>query len=178
MYRWCVYLFGVFLIAVALAAVPSVAIVTSYVGGSAVDGHVEDGRYFVNPSHGQPIVEVSKSTWRAVYCVERLWPWSILFTGLPGLFFTTYAFGPNWKPSPVPPAEPPHWVLYACMIGVAITLGGAGLCWAATHAPWAVMLVGWILAWVCGATVARLWSRSFHQQATAKKNAARDAARR
>src|SRR5438477_413860 len=82
MWRRYAYWSGVVLILTAIAAGPSVAIVPSYVGGSALDGHVEDGRYFVNPSHGRPIVEVSESTWRAVWWVERLWPFSALGPGL------------------------------------------------------------------------------------------------
>ena len=82
MWRWSAYLSGVVLIAVALVAAPSAMIVESYVGGSAVDGYVEEGRYFVNPGHGRPIAEVSESTWRAVYWVERLWPFSVLVPGL------------------------------------------------------------------------------------------------
>ena len=75
---------GMLLIGVAIAAVPSGMIVESFVGGSAVHGHVEDGHYFVNPGHGRPIVEVSATTWRTVYWVERLWPFSILVPGLDG----------------------------------------------------------------------------------------------
>src|SRR5687767_15939687 len=93
MWRWCLYLFGVVLIAVALAAVPSMMIVESYVGGSATHGYVEEGRYFVNPGHGRPIVEVSESTWRTVYWVERSWPWSILIPGLIGLLLTACGKG-------------------------------------------------------------------------------------
>jgi hypothetical protein len=103
MWRRCAYWSGVALILTALAAVPSVAIVPSYVGGSAIDGHVEDGRYFVNPSHGRPIAEVSESTWRALYWVERLWPFSALIPGLTGLFLVGYGKRPNWKPPPPPP---------------------------------------------------------------------------
>ena len=73
MWRWCASWFGVVLIAVAVVAVPSVAIVPSYAGGSAVDGYVEDGRYFVNPGHSQPVIEVSESTWRTVYWLALLW---------------------------------------------------------------------------------------------------------
>ena len=90
------------LIAVALVALPSAMIVESYVGGSAIHGYVEDGRYFVNPGHGQPIAEVSESTWRAVYWVERLWPWSALIPCWIGMFLMAYGMGPNWKPPPTP----------------------------------------------------------------------------
>ena len=124
MWRWCAYLFGVVLIAVALVAVPSVAIVPSYVGGSAIDGSVEDGRYFVNPGHGRPIVEVSESTWRVVYWVERLWPFSALLPCWVGIFLTVHGMGPNWKPPPAPPAELPPWVLWACLVSAGITLAG------------------------------------------------------
>jgi hypothetical protein len=128
MLRRCAYWSGVLLIAVALVAVPSVAIAPSYAGGSAVDGSVEGGRYFVNPSHGRPIVEVSESTWRAVYWVERLWPWSALVPGLTGLFLAGYGKGPNGKPPPIPPAQPPPWVLWACLVGGVGTVAGTLLC--------------------------------------------------
>jgi hypothetical protein len=172
--RWWAHLFGVVLIGVALAAVPSVAIVPSYVGGSAVDGYVEDGRYFVNPGHGRPITQVSESTWRVAYWVERLWPWSAWIPGLIGLFLTTSKSGPNRKPPPIPPAEPPPWVLWACLVSTGITLGGTGLCWVATRAPWAVMLVGWILVCICCGTVGWLYSRSLRQQSAAAPDAAPD----
>jgi hypothetical protein len=114
MWRWCAWLAGVVLIAVAIAAVPSIMIVESYVGGSAVYGYIEDGRYFVDPGHSQPIVEVSETTWRTVYWVEWLWPWSALLPGWTGLFLTSHAMGPNWKPPPPPPKEMPPAVLWAC----------------------------------------------------------------
>src|SRR5687767_14096418 len=100
MWRRCVYLFGVALIAFALAAVPSPMIVGSYVGGSAIHGHVEDGRFFVNPGHGSPVAEVSESTWRFLYRVERAWPLSALVPGLVGLFLTAPKMGPDWRPPP------------------------------------------------------------------------------
>src|SRR3954453_22708527 len=99
MWRRSASLTGVALIAAALGAVPSVAIVPSYVGGSALHGSVKDGRYFVNPGHGGPIAEVSESTWRTVYWVERLWPLSALVPGLVGLFLTGCGMGANGKPS-------------------------------------------------------------------------------
>jgi uncharacterized membrane protein HdeD (DUF308 family) len=174
MWRWCAYLSGVVLIAVALSAVPSLAIVESYVGGSAVRGHVQAGRYFVNPEHGRPIVEVSESTWRAVYWLERLWPFSVLVPGLTGLFLTGYRRGPNGKPPPVPPAEPPPWVLWACLGCVGITVGGTLLCWFTTRTPWVTMLVGWILICLCGGTIAWLYSRALRQQSTSEPSAAPD----
>src|SRR5437879_3401864 len=129
MWRRCAYWSGVLLIAVALAAVPSVAIVPSYAGGSAVDGYVEDGHYFVNPSHGRPIAEVSESTWRAAYWVERLWPWSALVPGLIGMFLTAYGQGPSWKPPPVPPKEMLPWVIRACIASGVATVAGTWLFW-------------------------------------------------
>ena len=177
MWRWCAYLFGVALIAVAVAALPSPMIVESYVGGSAVHGSVEDGRYFVNPGHGRPVAEVSESTWRAVYWVERLWPFSALVPGFAGLFLTGYGKGPNWKPLAVPPAEPPPWVLWACLVGAGITVAGTLLFWFATRTPWATMLVGWILSCLCCGTVAWLWFRSLRQQQTAEPGAAAAASR-
>lgn len=164
MWRWCAYLFGVLLIAVAIAAVPSVAIVPSYAGGSAVHGHVEDGRYFVNPSHGLPIAEVSESTWHVVYWVERLWPWSALISGFLGGFLIKYGMGPNWKPTRPPPAEPPPWVLWTCLLGAVITVAGTWLCLVVVRTPWVVMLVGWILACVSAGTIAWLFFRSLRQQ--------------
>jgi hypothetical protein len=178
MWRRCAYWSGVVLIAVALAAVPSVAIVPSYAGGSAVDGYVEEGQYFVNPSHGRPIAEVSESTWRAAYWVERLWPFSALVPGLIGLFLTGYGKGPNWKPPPVPHAEPPPWVLWACLVCAGITVGGTLLFWFATRTPWVTMLVGWILICLCGGTVGSLYSRALRQQSTAEPDAVPDPARR
>ena len=172
--RRCVYLFGVMLIGVALAAVPSAAVVESYVGGSAVHGSVEDGRYFVNPGHGRPIAEVSEATWRTVYWVECLWPISALVPGLIGLSFVACAKGPNWKPPPVLPAEPPPWVLWACLVCAWITVGGTLLCWFATRTPWVTILVGWILICLCGGTVGRLYLRSLRQQSTAEPDATPD----
>src|SRR5439155_2993533 len=125
MWRWCAYLSGVVLIVVAVATVPSGMVVESYVGGSAIHGYVEDGRYFVNPGHGRPIAEVSESTWRAVYWVERLWPLSALVPGLVGLFLTLYGMGPNWKPPPPPPKEMPPWVMRACLGSGGITVASA-----------------------------------------------------
>ena len=90
MWRRCAYWSGVLLIAVAMVTLPSVPIVSSYAGGSALRGSVEDGRYLVNPEHGRPVVEVSEATWRAVYWVERLWPWSAWVPGLTGLLLTGY----------------------------------------------------------------------------------------
>ena len=173
MWRWCAYLLGVALIAVALAAVPSPMIALSYVGGSAVDGHVEDGRYFVNPGHGRPIAEVPESTWRAVYWLERLWPLSALVPGLAGLFLLTgYGMGPNWRPPPAPPAEPPRWFLWACLGSAWVTIAGAGLCWAAFRAPWAAMLVGWVLFCASTGTVGWLYSRDLRQQSAGGPGAA------
>lgn len=159
MARRCGYWSGVALILTALGSVPSVAIVPSYVGGSAIDGHVEDGRYFVNPRHGRPIVEVSESTWRVVWWVERLWPVSALVPGLLGLFLTGYGLGPNRKPPPPPPKEPPPWVLWACLANGGITVAGTGLCLVAVRTPWVVMLVGWVLMCVSVGTVGWLYSR-------------------
>jgi hypothetical protein len=162
MWRRCAYWCGVSLIAVALLAVPSVAIAPSFAGGSAVNGSVVGGRFFVNPSHGRPIVEVSESTWRTVYWVERLWPFSALVPGLIGLFLAGYAIGPNQKPAPHPPAEPPPRVLWACMLCGVGTVALTLLCWYITHTPWVVMLVGWILFCVAGGTCGWLYYRSLH----------------
>lgn len=174
MSRWCAYWSGVLLIAVALVAVPSVAIAPSYAGGSAVDGSVEGGRYFVNPSHGRPIVEVSEATWRAVYWVERLWPWSVLVPGLTGLFLVGCGKGPNWKPAPPPPKEPPPWVLWSCLVSGWITIAGTWLFWHIVRVPWATMTAGWILICVSGGSVSWLWRRSLRQQSTAESDPAAD----
>src|SRR5262245_9239340 len=128
--RWCAYLSGVVLIAVALAAVPSVAVVESYVGGSAVHGSIAGGRYFVNPGHGRPIAEVSAATWRTVYWMERLWPFSALVPGLTGLSLAAYGKGPNWKRPPPPPKELPPRVLWACLAGSLLTVALTWLFWA------------------------------------------------
>jgi len=177
MWRRCAYLSGVVLIAVALVAVPSGAIVPSYVGGSAVAGYVKGGRYFVNPEHGRPIVEVSESTWRAVYWVERLWPFSALVPGLTGLFLTECGRGPNGKPPPVPPAQPPPWVLWACLVCAGFIIAGTWLCWIVTRTPWVVMLVGWILICAGGGTCSWFYSRALRQQWTAEPSAAADPSR-
>jgi hypothetical protein len=157
------------LILTALGAVPSVAVVPSYVGGSAIDGHVEDGRYFVNPGHGRPIAEVSESTWRAAYWVERLWPLSALVPGLVGLSLTGYGMGPNRKPPPVPPAPPP-WVLWSCLASAGVTMAGTWLFWVVVHAPWATMLAAWVLICVSAGSVGWLYSRSLREQPTAEED--------
>jgi hypothetical protein len=177
MWRRCAYWSGVVLILAALPAVPSVAIVPSYVGGSALDGHVEDGRYFVNPSHGRPSVEVSESTWRAVYWVERLWPLSALVPGWLGLFLTGYGKGPNWKPPPPPPQEMPPWVIRACMASGVFTVAATLLFWLVVRAPWATMFAAWILVCVSAGSVGWLYSRSLREQPTADAGAAPDPAR-
>jgi hypothetical protein len=160
---------------VALVAVPSLAIVESYVGGSAVHGFVEDGHYFVNPGHGRPIAEVSESTWRRVYWVELLWPWSALVSGFAGLFLTTSGMGPNWKSPPAPPlAELPPRVLWACLLGAGITVAGTGLCLFVVRTPWVVMLVGWILFCVSSGTIVWWYTRSWRDQQTGEPGAAPD----
>jgi hypothetical protein len=164
----CLYWSGVLLIGVALAAVPSVAIVESYVGGSAIHGHIQNGRYFVNPGHGRPIVEVSESTWRTVYWLERLWPWSALLPAWIGIILTASGMGPKWKPPPAPPAEMPPGMLWPYLVGAQITVGGALLCWVITGTPWVTMLVGWILLCVCGGTCAWLYTRFLRQQPAAE----------
>jgi hypothetical protein len=167
-WRRCSYWSGVLLIAVALAALPSVAIIPSYAGGSAIDGFVEDGHYFVNPSHGRPIVEVSESTWRAAYWAERFWPLSALVPGLIGLFLTGSRTVANRTPPPVPPAEPPPWMLWACFASAGFIVAGTLLCWVVTRVPWATMLFGWILVCVNSGTVAWLYSRWLRRQWTAE----------
>src|SRR5262249_39726464 len=141
-----------------------------YVGGWAVNGHVEGGRYFVTDRRHS--AEVSGSTWHAVYWAERLWPFSALVPGLTGLFLAAYGMGPNWKPLPAPPAELPPWVLRACMVSAGITVGGGLLCWLVFRAPWAVMLVGYILFCVSSGRVAWLYTRSLRQQSNAESGAA------
>ena len=173
MWRWCAYLFGVVLIAVALVAVPSAMIVESYVGGSAVHGSVEDGRYFVNPGHNQPIVEVSESEWQTLYWVQQFWPWSALVPAWVGIILTVSGMGPNWKPVQVPPGELPPWMIRACGLAGCIPVAGALLTWVMFRVPWVAMLVGWILFCVSTGIVTWTYSRSLRQQATAKPDAAR-----
>jgi hypothetical protein len=164
MWRRCDYWFGVLLIVVAFAAVPSAPVVESYFGGSAIRGSVEDGRYFLNPEHSQPVVEVSESTWRTVYWVERIWPFSAWVPGLIGLFLTGRGKKSNWKPPPRPSVElPPLW-LRACIVGGAITVTATLLCWTIVREPWIVMLVGWVLFSVSTGTVGWLYTRSLRQQ--------------
>lgn len=177
MWRRCANLSGLLLIAMALAAAPSLPIVESYVGGSAVHGSVEDGHYFVNPGHGRPIVEVSKSTWRAVYWVERLWPFSAGIPGSTGLFLMGYGRGPNRKPAPVVPAEPPPWVLWACGASGALIVVATWLFWVAVRVPWATMLVGWILICVSAGTCGWLYARALRQQSATRLGSTPDPAR-
>jgi hypothetical protein len=177
MWRRCAYWSGVALILTALGAVPSVAIVPSYVGGSALHGHVEGGRYFVDPGHGRPVVEVSESTWRAVYRVERLWPLSALVPGLVGLFLTTYGMGPNWRPPPPPPKEMPPRVMRACIASGLFTVAGTWLFWVVVRAPWVTMLAAWALFCVSAGSVGWLYSRSLREQPTGDPGAAPEPAR-
>jgi len=170
--RWCAYLSGMLLIAVALAAVPSVAVVESYVGGSAVHGSINGGRYFVNPGHGQPIAEVSAATWRTVYWVELLWPFSALVPGLTGLSLAVYGKGPNWKPPPPPPKELPPRVLWSCLAGSLFTVALTWLFWVVVRIPWATMLAGWVLCCVSVGSIVWWYSRTWRQQSTADPDAA------
>jgi len=170
MWRWCAYLLGVVLIAVALADVPSGAIVESYVGGSAGHGYVADGRYFVNPGHGRPAAEVSESTWRTVYRVEVLSPFSVV-PGIIGVLLLLYGKGPNWKPAPAPPEEMPPWVKRACIASGAFTVAGTWLCWVVGRLPWATLLAGWVLFWVSAGSVGWLYTRSLRRQAIAEPGA-------
>jgi hypothetical protein len=174
MWRRCAYWSGVLLIGVAIAAVPSGAIVESYVGGSAIHGHVEDGRYFVNPQHGRPIVEVSESTWRTVYWVERLWPFSAIVPCWAGLFLMAHGMGPNWKPPPAPPQEMPPSMIWACGAGGVFTVIATWLFWVVVRVPWATMLAGWILLCLSGGMVVWLYSRALRQESTAEPDAPPD----
>jgi len=157
------YWIGVLLILIALATLPAIAVVPSYAGGSAVAGYVKDGRYFVDPRHGQPIVEVSESMWRTVYWVERLWPFLPLAFGLAGLFLTTHGRSPNALPPPEPPKELPPWMLWRCLWGALVTVGGTWLFWSLTRIRWATMLVGWFLACVACATIVWSYIRSLRR---------------
>ena len=165
--RRCAYLFGVVLVGVAIAAVPSAMILESYVGGSAVHGSIEDGHYFVDPRHGRPVVEVSAATWRAVYWVERLWPFSILVPGWVGMFLMACARRPDWKPLPSPPRELPPWVLWTCLASALVIVAGTVLFWYAVRIPWATMLAAWVLICVNGALVVWLYTRSLRRQSPA-----------
>lgn len=159
MWRRRAQLLGVSMIGLAIAAVPSGAVVESYVGGSAVHGFVEDGHYFVNPGHSQPIVEVSETTWRTVYWVERLWPFSAIVPCWIGMFLMVYGKEPGWKPSP-PPKELPTWMVWTCGAGGVFVVVATLLFWYAVRVPWATMLVGWIL--ICVTTGSIVWFFSRH----------------
>src|SRR5205085_3650902 len=121
-----------------------------------------------NPSHGRPIVEVSESTWRAAYWAERLWPFSVLVPGLTGLFLTGYGVGPNRKPPPVPPAEPPPWMLWTCMASAIFIVAATLLFWVVVRVQWATMLVGWILICVSCGTTGWVSARCSHRQSPAE----------
>lgn len=162
MWRWCAYLSGVLLIAVAVVGVPSGVIVESYVGGSAVHGYVENGRYFVNPGHVRPVVEVSESTWRTVYWMELLWPLSVV-PGLIGGPLLIYGKEPNWKPPPSSPQEMPPWVKRACIASGLLTVAVTCLFWDAVRVWWAEMLARWLLFCFSAGTAGWLYSRSLRQ---------------
>jgi hypothetical protein len=163
MWRQCANYLGVVLIAVAIVAVPSSMIVEAYVGGSAIHGSVDDGRYYVNPGHSQPIVEVSASTWRAVYWVERLAPFSALIPGLTGLFLVGYAKGPYRQTAPASTAPLPPWMLWACLVSGWIIMAAIWLCWVVVRTPWVVMVFGWVVICVSVGTIVLLYSRSRRQ---------------
>jgi hypothetical protein len=170
--RWCAYLSGLLLIAVALVALPSGMIVESYAGGSAVHGSVEDGRYFVNPGHGWPVVEVPESTWRTVYWLELLWPLSVV-PGLIGGVLMMSGMGPNWKPAPVPPGHPP---LGITAVGAGIMMGlvaaGARLGWLAGRATWVAEVGGCLGLYVGGGLCVSLMVRHWRRQSSAQPGAA------
>ena len=163
MWRRRAHLLGVLLIGVSIVAVPSGTIVESYVGGSAVHGSVEDGHYFVNPGHSQPILEVSKGTWRTVYWVERLWPFSAIVPCWIGMFLLAYGKGPDWKPPPDPPKELPEWMVWTCGAGGVFIVVATVLFWYAVRAPWATMLFGWIMICATTATIVWFFSRSLRR---------------
>jgi hypothetical protein len=154
----------VLLIGVALVALPSAPVVSSYVEGSAVHGSVEDGRFFVDPKHGMPRVEVSESTFETVYWVERLWPFSAWVPGLLGLFLLSRGEGPNGKPTLAVPREPPPRVLWACLAAAVFTVVATYLFWVVVGIPWATMVAGWLLVCVIGGLVAWFYARTLRQQ--------------
>jgi hypothetical protein len=164
-------LFGLLLVAAALVALPSGMVVESYVGGSAVHGHVEEGHYFVNPGHGQPVAEVSGTAWRAAYWLELLWPLSVVL-GLIGGFLMLAGKGPNWKPAPAPPKEMPTWVLRLCLASAGVTVGGTWLCWAVVRTPWVVEVVGCLLFYITAGSVGWLYTRSLRPQPIAEPGGA------
>jgi hypothetical protein len=129
------------------------------------------------PGHGRPIAEVSESTWRAVYWVERLWPWSALIPGWIGMFLMWCGKGPNWKPPPPLPKEMPPWMIRACFASAGFTIAGTWLCWVVVRTPWVVQLVGCVLFYISAGTVVWLYSRSLRQQPTAEPGAAPDTGR-
>jgi len=172
------YWTGVLLIGVAIVAVPSLSIVVSYAGGSALDGFIEDGRYFVDPGHNQPIAEVSESMWQTVWWVERLWPFSALVPAWIGMFLTAYGMGPDWKPAPVPPGDMPPWFVWLSGAAGALAVAGGLLCWTLFRTPWVTMLVGYILACLGVATVVWLYTRFLGRQSAAAPDAAPDPTRK
>src|SRR5262245_31600146 len=163
------YVSGVLLIGVAVVALPSVAVVESYIGGSAVNGFVEDGRYFVNPGHSQPIVEVSETTWRTVYWLERLWPFSAGIPCCVGRFLIGCGKGGDRKPLPAPPKELPPWMVWLCGGGGVFIVIATLLFWSAVRVPWATMLFGWSIMCVTVGTIVWYHSRSLRQQSTADR---------
>lgn len=160
--------FGVLLIGVALVTLPAGPIAESYVGGSAVHGHIDNGRFFVNPGHGQPIVEVSEATWDTLFWLERLWPFSALLPGLAGIALTAYGMGPSWKPVAMPPGDPPRWVMWEIMLSVGVTIAGTMLCGAFSRTPWLTMLVAYVLFCIAVGRVTWLWTRVLRRQASSE----------
>jgi hypothetical protein len=153
--RWS----GILLIGVALIALPSAPILESYAGGSAVLGRIENGRFIVDPGHGQPIAEVSESLWWTVYGVERVWPFSALIPGFAGLFLLRCGMEPSWKPVRMPTGDPPPWVMREILVSVGVVVAGTLLCWFLSRTPWVTMVVAWILACITVGRVTWLWMR-------------------
>ncbi len=154
------FIFGVLLIVVAIVAFPSGMVVSSYASGSASHGRVVDGRYFVNPQHGQPVVEVSKTMWWTVYWSEKFWPFSALIPGWVGMFLMSYGKGPNQEPTPPPPAEFPRWMVWMCGAAGVFVVFATLLFWAAVRIPWATMVAAWVLLCVTVGFIVWVHARS------------------